>query len=149
MSPTLVYIMRQQNVEIRRPHRQQPCSNPSTRPPGTQTICIPQFSRFSPLFSFHIRSRVYIPIMVGRYTLVGCCIAALSAMTYAQDDVQLPPTIWDRMDLPFTFTDCAAPTEMETCWKAQNFTVEDDLDIQSLGLQNRIDCALTNCWNRV
>ncbi|THW30733.1 hypothetical protein D6D25_05861 [Aureobasidium pullulans] len=87
--------------------------------------------------------------MVGRYTLAGCCIAALSAMTYAQDDVQFPPTVWDRMDLPFTFTDCAAPTEMETCWKAQNFTVEDDLDVQSLGLQNRIDCALTNCWNRV
>ena len=87
--------------------------------------------------------------MVGRYTLVGCCIAALSAMTYAQDEVQLPSTIWDRMDLPFTFTDCAAPTEMETCWKAQNFTVEDELAVQSLGLQNRIDCALTNCWNRV
>ncbi|KAG9517895.1 hypothetical protein KCV07_g5936, partial [Aureobasidium melanogenum] len=91
--------------------------------------------------------------MVGKYTFVGCCVAALSAMTYAQDDAQdyvLPPsTIWDRMDLPFTFTDCAAPTEMETCWKAQNYTAEDNFLVQSLGLQNRIDCALTNCWNRI
>ncbi|KAI5195603.1 hypothetical protein E4T39_08146 [Aureobasidium subglaciale] len=87
--------------------------------------------------------------MVGRYTLVGCCIAALSAMTYAQDYVQPPSTIWDRLDLPFIFTDCAAPTEMETCWKAQNYTAEDNLLVQSLRLQNRIDCALTNCWNRV
>ena len=91
--------------------------------------------------------------MVGKLSFVGCCIAALSAMTYAQDDaqdyVQPPSTIWDRLDLPFTFTDCAAPTEMETCWKAQNYTAESDLSVQILGIQNRIDCVLTHCWNRV
>ncbi|KAH0287927.1 hypothetical protein M436DRAFT_81474 [Aureobasidium namibiae CBS 147.97] len=87
--------------------------------------------------------------MIGKHAFVGCCIAALSAKTYAQDDVQLPPTIWDRLDLPFTFTDCAAPTEMETCWKAQNYTAKDDYLVQSLGLQDRMECALTNCWNRV
>jgi hypothetical protein len=91
--------------------------------------------------------------MVGKYTFVGCCIAALSAVTYGQDDgeddfLQLPKTIWDRIDIPFTFTDCAAPTEMETCWKAENSSsiyVEE----QCVALQNRMDCALTNCWNRV
>ena len=87
--------------------------------------------------------------MIGKHSFVGCCIAALSAKTYAQDDVQVPSTIWDRLDSPFTFTDCAAPTEMEKCWKAQNYTAEDDYLVQSLGLQNRVECALTNCWNRV
>jgi hypothetical protein len=87
--------------------------------------------------------------MLARNTLVGC-IAALSAVVHAQDDFQKSsPTIWDRVDFPFTFTDCAAPTEMETCWKAQTFTAEDYYDTECLGLQNRIDCALTNCWNRV
>jgi hypothetical protein len=85
--------------------------------------------------------------MVVRYTLVGC-VAALAAVVNAQVDSQQAPTIFDRVDLPFTFTDCAAPTEMETCWKAQNYTNE-ELDPNCSGLQERIECALTNCWNRV
>lgn len=85
--------------------------------------------------------------MIARHTLVGC-IAALAAVVHAQVDSQQAPTIFDRVDLPFTFTDCAAPTEMETCWKAQNYTNE-ELDPNCSGLQERIECALTNCWNRV
>jgi hypothetical protein len=98
--------------------------------------------------------------MVGKYTFVGCCIAALSAVTYGQDDsfdesidgsfddiTPLPTTIWDRIDT-FTFTNCAAPTEMETCWKAENSTAV-YVDEQCVVLQNRMDCALKNCWNRV
>lgn len=88
-----------------------------------------------------------IHIMIAIFPLVGC-IAALSAMVHAQVDSQQAPTIFDRVDLPFTFTDCAAPTEMEQCWNAQNYTNE-YLDPQCSGLQQRIDCALTNCWNRV
>lgn len=87
-------------------------------------------------------------IMIAKFALVGG-IAALLTVAHAQDDnVQQAPTIFDRVDLPFTFTDCAAPTEMEQCWKAQNYTNE-YLDPWCSGLQNRIDCALTNCWNRV
>lgn len=85
--------------------------------------------------------------MVGKHTIVGC-IAALAAVVHAQVDSQQAPTIFDRVDLPFTFTDCAAPAEMETCWNAQNYTNE-YLDPECSGLQNRIECALTNCWNRV
>jgi len=84
---------------------------------------------------------------MAKLTLVGC-IAALSAVVHAQVDPQQAPTIFDRVDLPFTFTDCAAPTEMEICWNAQNYTNE-YLDPECSGLQQRIDCALTNCWNRV
>ncbi|KAI4852118.1 hypothetical protein E4T44_01701 [Aureobasidium sp. EXF-8845] len=90
--------------------------------------------------------------MVGKYTFVSCCIAALSAVTYgieyAPGYVPPPTTIWDRVDLPFTFTDCAAPTEMETCWNAQNSTAK-YINAYCFGMQNKIDCALTNCWNRV
>jgi hypothetical protein len=91
--------------------------------------------------------------MVGRYTFVGCCIAALSAVAYGQNDdiddiSELPKTIWGRADTPFTFTDCAAPTEMETCWNAENPDAY-DIDEECVALQNRMDCALTNCWNRV
>lgn len=85
--------------------------------------------------------------MIARFPLVGC-MAAMSAVVYAQVDSQQAPTIFDRVDLPFTFTDCAAPTEMEQCWNAQNYTNE-YLDPECSGLQQRIDCALTNCWNRV
>jgi len=84
--------------------------------------------------------------MISGY-LLGC-IAALSAVVYSQDDIQQSPTIFDRVNTPFVFTDCAAPTEMESCWNAQNYTAE-YLDSECSGLQNRIDCALTNCWNRV
>jgi hypothetical protein len=91
-------------------------------------------------------------IMVGKRTFAACCIAALSAVTYGQDDgeddfLQLPTTIWDRINT-FTFTNCAAPTEMETCWKAENSTAV-SVDEQCAVLQNRMDCALKNCWNRV
>jgi hypothetical protein len=85
--------------------------------------------------------------MIARNIIVGC-IAALAAVVHGQVDSQQAPTIFDRVDLPFTFTDCAAPTEMETCWNAQNYTNE-YLDPECSGLQNRIECALTNCWNRV
>jgi hypothetical protein len=90
--------------------------------------------------------------MVGKRTFAACCIAALSAVTYGQDDgeddfLQLPTTIWDRINT-FTFTNCAAPTEMETCWKAENSTAV-SVDEQCAVLQNRMDCALKNCWNRV
>jgi hypothetical protein len=85
--------------------------------------------------------------MVGKHTIVGC-IAALATVVYAQAGIDEAPSIFDRVDLPFTFTDCAAPTEMETCWNAQNYTNE-YLDPHCSGLQERIECALTNCWNRV
>lgn len=90
--------------------------------------------------------------MVDKFIFVACCVAAFSAVTYAQDDPKYPSSIWNRLDTPFNFTNCAAPTEMETCWKAQDHTTEDDGDvgdISCLGMQSRIECALTNCWNRV
>ncbi|KAH0372556.1 hypothetical protein KCU65_g1028, partial [Aureobasidium melanogenum] len=101
--------------------------------------------------------------MVGKSVLAGC-VAALSAVVSAQIiDFQVIPYLFDGVDTPFTFTDCAAPKEMQTCWQAQNLTVEyrhdeyldidylddENLDKECFGLQNRIGCALTNCWNRV
>lgn len=90
--------------------------------------------------------------MVVKYALAGC-VAAFSAVVSAQIEVSQPnftqiPSLFDRVNTPFTFTDCAAPKEMQTCWQAQNYT-DEYLDNSCSGLQNRIDCALTNCWNRV
>ncbi|KAI4730480.1 hypothetical protein E4T49_01760 [Aureobasidium sp. EXF-10728] len=85
--------------------------------------------------------------MLAKYSLASS-IAALVVVVYAQNDVVQIPTIYDRVNTPFTFTDCAAPKEMQTCWEAQNYTAE-YLDNECTGLQNRIDCALTNCWNKV
>ncbi|KAG9655800.1 hypothetical protein KCU64_g6301, partial [Aureobasidium melanogenum] len=90
--------------------------------------------------------------MVARYVLAGC-VAALSAVASAQIDLTASnftqiPTLFDRVNTPFTFTDCAAPKEMQTCWQAQNFT-DEYYDNECFGLQNRIECALTNCWNRI
>jgi hypothetical protein len=87
--------------------------------------------------------------MVGRFAFVGYCIAALSAVAYGQDDdISELHTLWGRPDTPFTFTDCAAPTEMETCWNAEDPDVY-DFDEECVALQNRMGCVLTNCWNRV
>ncbi|KAI5240569.1 hypothetical protein E4T43_06035 [Aureobasidium subglaciale] len=85
--------------------------------------------------------------MIAGYTLVGC-FAALSAVAHAQDEVPQESSIFDLVNTPFTFTDCAAPSEMQTCWEAQNFTNE-YLDPFCLGTEERIKCALTSCWNRV
>ncbi|KAG9529066.1 hypothetical protein KCU93_g3867, partial [Aureobasidium melanogenum] len=90
--------------------------------------------------------------MVVKYALAGC-VAAFSAVVSAQIEVSQPnftqiPSLFDRVNTPFTFTDCAAPKEMQTCWQAQNYT-DEYLDNSCSGLQNRVDCALTNCWNRV
>ncbi|KAI4849887.1 hypothetical protein E4T44_03072 [Aureobasidium sp. EXF-8845] len=99
--------------------------------------------------------------MVGKHIFVGC-IAALSAVTYGQDDGEddstfdsvddwtpSPPSMWGRLDTPFNFTTCAAPTEMETCWNAQN--PDDAWENAGIcdALRDRMKCALTNCWNRV
>lgn len=90
--------------------------------------------------------------MVARFLLAGC-VTALSAVVSAQDDPHDPwqyqlPSIFTRVDSPFNFADCAAPKEMETCWQAQNLTTDLTDEICS-GLFNRINCTLTNCWNRV
>lgn len=90
--------------------------------------------------------------MVARYVLAGC-VAALSAVVSAQIEVSAPnftqiPSLFDRVNTPFTFTNCAAPKDMQTCWQGQNYT-DEYLDNECSGLQNRIGCALTNCWNRV
>ncbi|KAK6000704.1 hypothetical protein QM012_003429 [Aureobasidium pullulans] len=90
--------------------------------------------------------------MTVKHVLAGC-VAALSSVVSAQIDLSAPnftqiPSIFDRVNTPFTFTDCAAPKEMQTCWEAQNYTAE-YYDNECYGLQNRIECALTNCWNRV
>ncbi|KAI5247049.1 hypothetical protein E4T42_06143 [Aureobasidium subglaciale] len=61
--------------------------------------------------------------MIAGYTLVGC-LAALSAVAHAQDEVPQEYSIFDLVNTPFTFTDCAAPSEMQTCWESQNFTNE-------------------------
>lgn len=120
--------------------------------PTKRTSCLTGIA----IVLYHERSSLDLPlsstfetfhIMIAKFPLVGC-IAAVSAVVNAQVDSQQAPTIFDRVDLPFTFTDCAAPTEMEQCWNAQNYTNE-YLDPQCSGLQQRIDCALTNCWNRV
>lgn len=105
------------------------------------------------LFLFLLSHRVnLLSIMVGRHVFASC-VAALSAVVSAQIELSAPnftqiPTIFDRVNTPFTFTDCAAPKEMQACWQAQNFTNEYKDDACS-GLQNRIECALTNCWNKV
>ncbi|KAI5211447.1 hypothetical protein AUEXF2481DRAFT_25826 [Aureobasidium subglaciale EXF-2481] len=85
--------------------------------------------------------------MIAGYTLVGC-FAALSAVAHAQEEVPQEVSIFDLVNTPFTFTDCAAPSEMQTCWESQNFTNE-YLDPFCLGTEERIKCALTSCWNRV
>ncbi|KAG9658376.1 hypothetical protein KCU64_g4553, partial [Aureobasidium melanogenum] len=94
--------------------------------------------------------------MVVKHVLAGC-VAVLSAVVSAQIiDFEVIPSLFDSVNTPFTFTGCAAPKEMQTCWQAQNFTDEylynftvEFFDNACFGLQNRIDCALTNCWNRV
>jgi hypothetical protein len=133
------------------------------RKPGTQTILYRKASRtFCPLFfSFPYQiTSLHFLIMVGKHIFVGC-IAALSAVTYGQDDGEddstfdsvddwtpAPLSIWGRVDAPFNFTTCAAPTEMETCWKAEDPNAYSD-KAECLALRSRIDCALTYCWNRV
>lgn len=90
-------------------------------------------------------------MLVG-YAFAGC-LAALSAIASAQDSGNSSDTddyILDHVDTPWTFTDCAAPSEMESCWTAQNVTEDVFEDEQNCPhIEKRIQCALTNCWNRV
>ncbi|THZ14009.1 hypothetical protein D6C91_07550 [Aureobasidium pullulans] len=87
-------------------------------------------------------------IMICKNTILGG-LAVLSAVARAQqDDYPFASSIFDRVNPPFTFTGCAAPSEMQTCWESQNYDNE-YLNPLCTGLQNRVQCALTNCWNRV
>lgn len=86
--------------------------------------------------------------MICKETILGV-LAVLSAVARAQqDDYPYASSIFDRVNPPFTFTECAAPSEMQTCWESQNYDNE-YLNPLCTGLQNRVQCALTNCWNRV
>ena len=88
--------------------------------------------------------------MLMKSALAGC-FAVLTAVAHAQNDTTSEPetNILDSPDTPFTFTDCAAPDEMKTCWNANPIDDNADSDDICVVMEKRAECVLTHCWNRV